>query len=54
MLLKDAAKTPNVIKAMQKLSDTPVIQRQIRTQFKRENPYNIPRYILDPDSKYNN
>lgn len=54
MLLTEAAKTPNVIKAMQKLSDTPVIQRQLRTQFKRENPYNIPRYIIDPDSKYNN
>jgi len=43
MLLKDAAKTPNVIKAMRRLSDKPPVQRQIRTEFKRQNPFNIPR-----------
>jgi len=50
MLLKNAAKTPKVIKAMDKLSESPVIQRQIRTEFKRKNPLNIPINKINPES----
>ena len=48
MLLKDAAKTPSVIKAMKKLSESPVIQRYLRTEFKRNHPINIKRSIVIP------
>jgi len=50
MLLKDAVKTPNVIKAMKKLSDKPSIQRQLRTEFKRLNPVNIPRKNIENEN----
>lgn len=43
ILLKDAAKTPRVIKAMTELSESPVIKRYLRTEFKRKNPVNISR-----------
>ena len=35
------------IKDWDKLEKTPVIQRLLKTEFKRKNPYNIPRKILE-------
>lgn len=46
LLWKEAAKTPKVIKAMDKMSKDPVISRHINSEFKRKNPVNINRNLL--------
>jgi len=46
LLFDEAAKTPKVIKAMIVMSAHPVIERHLNSQFKRNNPVNIPRNLI--------
>jgi NAD+ synthase len=48
MLMENAAKTPNVINAMDKMAENPVIKRHLSSEFKRQNPTNIKRSVILP------
>lgn len=49
LLLKDEAlKTPQIIRALDPMLENPVIKRHLKTEFKRNHPFNIRRSLIIP------
>jgi hypothetical protein len=47
LLKENAALTPQIVKKLDELMHSPVIQRHFKSSYKRTNPYNISRKIIE-------